>query len=118
MLLVNATCRTDGIQAWIAIAGAPLSACSSFGKSSYIVVSQGIKGALTEVRYHVKDDPDHQTAAGAHRNFFSISEVCDPDLEAIATRARVVIDLEGFIEAHVFNLNLIVYIQIVCHLEW
>jgi hypothetical protein len=65
--------------------------------------------------YLVKDDLDHQTAAGANGNFLAISEVCNPNLEAIATRARVVIDLECLVEGHVFDFNLIVYVEIVCH---
>jgi hypothetical protein len=44
--------------------------------------------------YHVKNDPDHQTAAGTDSDVFLIPQVRDGDFEAVAARARVVVDLE------------------------
>lgn len=58
--------------------------------------------------YLVKDDLDHQTATRANSNFLTISKVCDSNFKTIATWARVVIDLEGLIKGHVFDLNFIV----------
>lgn len=76
-----------------------------------------IKRLWATIEYQVIDDLDHQTTAGADGNFFTVSEVSDPNLEAIATRAGIVKDLESFVEGHIFDLNLVVYVQVVGHVE-
>jgi hypothetical protein len=70
-----------------------------------------------ELDYQIEDDFDHQTAAGANSNLLAISQVCNSYFEAIATRAGIVVDLESLIEGHVFDLDLIVYVEVVCHVE-
>lgn len=56
----------------------------------------------------VKDDSDHQTAAGAYGNILFVAQVVDTNREAVAARAWVVIDLKRFVEGHVFDFDLIV----------
>lgn len=58
--------------------------------------------------YMVKNHPDHQTAARTDSDVLAIAEVGDGNLEPIATRTRVVIDLEVGIEGHIFDLDLVV----------
>lgn len=64
-------------------------------------------GGLT---YHLKDNPDHQTAAWTDGDVFFVSQVGQGDFEAVATRARVVVDLESRVEGHVLDFDLIVNI--------
>lgn len=56
----------------------------------------------------IKDDSNHQAAAGTHGNVLLVAQVVEGDLEAIAARARIVIDLESFVKCHVFDLDLVV----------
>jgi hypothetical protein len=74
------------------------------------------------VSYLAKNDLDHQTTARTHSDFFAVAEVCQADLKAIATRARVMVDLQGWVESHVFDFDLIVDVELVCHggagMEW
>jgi hypothetical protein len=58
--------------------------------------------------YSIKYDLNHQTAAWADSNIFAIAQIVDRDLETISTRTRVVVDLEGGIVGHVFDLDLVV----------
>jgi len=65
--------------------------------------------------YLAKDDLDHQTTARTHSDFLAVAEVCQPDFEAITTRARVVVDLQSLVEGHVFDFDFIVDVEVVCH---
>jgi hypothetical protein len=53
---------------------------------------------------HVKDYSDHETAAGTHSNLFTVAQIIDGDLEAVAARARVCVCLEGGIVGHVLQI--------------
>jgi len=53
----------------------------------------GLMNHSPEQTYHVIDDLDHQTTARADTDVLPVSKVCKSDLETIATRAGVVIDL-------------------------
>jgi hypothetical protein len=111
----NSIHPNQGTQAWIAMAGAALSFGSSLGKSSYEHVNKAKRNLKGNVKYQAKDNLDHQAAAWAHSNLLAIPEVRNTNLKAIATRTRIVVDLERLIEGHVFDLNLIIDVQIVRH---
>lgn len=56
----------------------------------------------------VEYNPDHQAAARAHANVLAVPQVRQPDLEAVAARARVVVDLELLVVGHVLDFDLVV----------
>ena len=58
--------------------------------------------------YKVKDDTDHETAAGADGNVLLIEQVVQSNLEFVATRTRIVVDLHGLIEGHVLDFDLVI----------
>ena len=58
--------------------------------------------------HSIKYDLNHQTAAWTDSNIFAIAQIIDGDLEPISTRTRVVVDLEGGVVSHVFDLDLVV----------
>ena len=60
-----------------------------------------------------KYDSYHQTTTRAHCDLLAISQVRDPDLEAVATGTRVVEYLEFLIEGHVFDFYFIIYVRFV-----
>jgi hypothetical protein len=67
------------------------------------------KGGLNlEPTYHLEDDLDHKAAAGTDSHLFAIAQVRNGNLEAVATRARVVVDLEVGVEGHVLDFYLVV----------
>lgn len=66
--------------------------------------------------YQVKDNANHQTAAGTHRDLLAIAQIIDANLEAVAAWARERVNLHGRVEGHVFDFDLIVYVEaFVCH---
>jgi hypothetical protein len=62
---------------------------------------------------YIEYDSDHETAAGTDGDLLSIAQIRDPDLEAVAAWARVVVDLQGGVEGHVFDLDFVVDVQLV-----
>jgi hypothetical protein len=100
------------------MADAALSAASSSGRSSYTSIiskeSEKHQPCMMYI-YLAKYNLDHQTAARTDRDFLAISEVCEPDLEAVAARARVVVDLQARVEGHVFDFDFVVDVESVCH---
>jgi hypothetical protein len=59
--------------------------------------------------YCVIDDPDHKTAAGAYSDVcFFILEVGKANLKSVATRARVMVDLQRLVKGHVLDFDLVV----------
>lgn len=62
-----------------------------------------------------KDDSYHQTAAGTHSNFLAVMEICETDLEFIATGTGIVVDFQLRVVGHVFDFDLVVYV--LCHGE-
>ena len=78
------------------------------GKSSCGYVSLVITLWSFGVSNKIKNDSNHQTAAGAHGNVLLVTQVVEGDLKAIAARTRIVVDLESFVEGHVFDLDLVV----------
>lgn len=58
--------------------------------------------------YQVKDDPDHEAAAGTDSNVLLIAQIVEGDLELVATWARVRVELLGLVKSHVLDLDLIV----------
>lgn len=63
---------------------------------------------LFQISYHFKYDLDHQTATGADTDIFAVEQIRKADFEPIATRAWVVIDLEGPIVGHILDFDLVV----------
>jgi hypothetical protein len=61
--------------------------------------------------YHVENNPDHQTATRTHGDLFTVAQIVDCDLETIATWAGICVDLDIWVEGHVFDLDLIVDVQ-------
>lgn len=57
---------------------------------------------------HVEDNFNHQTAARANSYFFAVSKVINCDLEAVATWAWIVINLNVRVKGHIFDLDFIV----------
>lgn len=55
-----------------------------------------------------EDDLDHQAAARADRDLLALVQIVNSDLESVAARARIMVDLEGGIEGHVLDFYLIV----------
>jgi hypothetical protein len=60
----------------------------------------------------VEYDADHQAAAGAARNVFAVAHVGNGNLEAVAARTRVVVDLQRRIVEAVLDLDLVVQVQL------
>ena len=58
--------------------------------------------------YRVKHHSDHQAAAWTHCYLFTVPEVINRDFEAVATGARIMVDLEGLVVRHVLDLDLII----------
>jgi hypothetical protein len=58
--------------------------------------------------YHFKYHAYHQTTAGTHSDVFLVPQVGDGDLEAVAARARVMVDFKGRIVGHILDLYLVV----------
>lgn len=56
----------------------------------------------------VKDDPNPQAAAGANGDFLSIAKIIDHNLESVATRAWVMVELGDGVEGHIFDFDLVV----------
>lgn len=70
------------------------------------------------VTHHLVNDPDHQTATGAHGDVVGlVLQVGQGDLEAVAAWARVVVGLQRLVVRHVLDLYLVVdgYLLIVRH---
>lgn len=65
----------------------------------------------------IENHTNLQAAARADSNLIAISQVFNEYLEAIATWAWIVVDLEGRIEGHIFYLDLIVYLAFIGHGE-
>jgi hypothetical protein len=61
----------------------------------------------------IEDDSDHETATRADRDVLAIPEICDVDLETVATWTGVVVDLQCLVECHILNFNLIIDIELV-----
>ena len=59
--------------------------------------------------HDVKNNPNHQTAAWTNRHILAISQIRDADLETIAARARIVVDLQGGVVSHVFDFDFVVH---------
>lgn len=80
------------------------------GRSSWSHVSRSLilREMLSQISNKVENDSDHQAAARAHGNILLVAQVVDANREAVAARARVVIDLKSFVEGHVFDFDLIV----------
>ena len=85
----------------------------SGGRSDYrMSVSQNICKSCTAAPYLVEYDPNHKTAARAARNVLAIAHVRYRNLEAVATGTRVVIYLERLVVEAVFDLYLIVEVEV------
>lgn len=63
---------------------------------------------LIITKYLVIDDLDHEAAAGAYTDILTVSQVTEGDLESVAARAGVVVELQRFVIRHVFDFDLIV----------
>jgi len=61
----------------------------------------------------VKNDADHEAAARADGDVLAVAEVRDSDLEPVAARARVVVDLQRRVVRHVLDLDLVVDVEVV-----
>lgn len=61
--------------------------------------------------YHVEDHTDHQAATGTHGDFFAVAQIVDCDLEAVATWARICVDLDIWIEGHILDLDLVIDVE-------
>jgi hypothetical protein len=62
----------------------------------------------TTETHHLKNDANHQRAAGADGDFFAVAQVCNADFKAIAAWAREMVDLQGRVEGHVLDFDLVV----------
>ena len=72
------------------------------------VSSRPIPSSSKTETHLIKNHPNHQATARTHRDIFPIAEVIDRNLKPVAARTRVMVDLDGRIEGHIFNLDLII----------
>lgn len=79
-----------------------------FGRSSHLLYLFHC-GQIIEV----EDDANHQAAAGAHGNIFSVSKIRNVDLEAVAAGTRVMIEFQLGVKGQILDFNLVVDVQIV-----
>lgn len=56
----------------------------------------------------LKDNLNHERAARTDSDILAVAQVIDRDLEAVAARARVVVDLQCWVKGHVLDLDLVV----------
>lgn len=59
---------------------------------------------LSRQTLHLKHHPNHQAATRTNRDFLTVAQVVDPDFEAVAAGAGVVVELESGVEGHVLLL--------------
>ena len=58
--------------------------------------------------YKIKDDSNHEAAAGTDSNVLLVEKIHQRNLEAISARARIGVGLLGIIPGHVLDLDVIV----------
>lgn len=58
--------------------------------------------------YRLEYDTNHEAAAGTHGDILAIAEIVDEYLKAVATRARIGVELSDRVKVHVLDLYLVV----------
>jgi hypothetical protein len=83
----------------------------SGGRSDWALLAS-CRSSGIDATHLIKDNPDHQAAAGTARNVLAVAHVGYGDFEAVAARAGVVVDLQGRIVEAVLDFYLVVEVQL------